>query len=186
MNIEIVSGSPRQQSITYRFVLFLQKYLKEKTNHTIHIIDVRDWELSIMQQHVFYSVEKTPEVLKPLSESMFSADAFIMVTPEYNGSYTSALKNLFDHYPKQCHKAFGIVTTSPGSMGGIRASQQMQLLINALFGIASPQLLITPFADKKFDEAGNLLDENFLKNIEVFAKEFLWLAECLLHSHQKV
>ena len=93
---------------------------------------------------------------------------------------------MFDHYPKQYHKAFGIVTTSPGSMGGIRASQQMQLLINALFGIASPQLLITPFVDKKFDEAGNLLDENFLKNIEVFAKEFLWLAECLLHSHQKV
>ena len=186
MNIEIVSGSPRQQSITYRLVLFLHKYLKEKTNHTIHIIDVRDWELSVMQQHVFNSVEKTPDVLKPLSESIFSADAFIMVTPEYNGSYTSALKNLFDHYPKQYHKAFGIVTASSGAMGGIRASQQMQLFIHALFGVASPQLLIAPFVDKKFDEAGNPLDENFLKSIEVFVKEFLWLAECMVHSHQTV
>ncbi len=43
---------------------------------------------------------------------MFAANAFIIVTPEYNGSYTPAMKNLFDHFPKQIHKPFGIVTAS--------------------------------------------------------------------------
>ena len=69
---------------------------------------------------------------------MFEADAFILVSPEYNGSYSPAMKNLVDHFPKQHHKPFGIATASPGPLGGIRASQQMQLLVNALFGIASP------------------------------------------------
>ena len=77
------------------------------------------------------------------------------------------------------HKTFGIVTASPGIMGGMRASQQMQLLINALFGIGSPHMLITPQVDKKFDADGNLLDESFLKSVDVFVSEFLWLAESL-------
>ena len=64
----------------------------------------------------------------------------------------------------------------------MRASQQMQLLINALFGIASPHMLITPYADKKFDASGNLLDNMFLRNIEIFIKEFLWLAESLVRE----
>jgi hypothetical protein len=55
----------------------------------------------------------------------------------------------------------------------------MQLLINALFGIASPFMLVVGFVDKKFDEEGNLLDENYLKNINQFVQEFLWLAENL-------
>ncbi len=62
-------------------------------------------------------------------------------------------------------------------MGGMRASQQLLLMVPALFGIASPQLLITPLVDKKFDENNNLIDESFRKNIDSFAKEFLWLAE---------
>ncbi len=87
------------------------------------------------------------------------------------------MKNLLDHFPKQHHKPFGIVTASPGAMGGIRASQQLLQLIPALFGIASPYLLIVPAVDKKFDEQGNLLDENFEKRVHNFITEFLWLSE---------
>ena len=119
-----------------------------------------------------------------MAKRIFEADAFIVVSPEYNGSYTPALKNLFDHFPKRSHKAFGIVTASPGILGGVRASQQMQLLINALFGIDSPYMLITPQVDKKFDAHGNLIDATFQKNIDVFVSEFLWLAENISLKHE--
>ncbi len=178
MNIEIIAGSPRENSVTHRVALFLKKILTERTSHTVDIIDVREWELPLLQ-NVFVSVDATPEEFKPLSTRMFNAHAFILATPEYNGTYTSAMKNLLDHYPKQSHKAFGIVTASPGMMGGIRATQQMQLLINALFGIASPHMLVIGGVDKKFDADGNLLDEAFQKNVDVFIREFLWLAESL-------
>ncbi|MBG9375143.1 NAD(P)H-dependent oxidoreductase [Panacibacter sp. DH6] len=179
MNIEIISGSPRQESLSRRVAVFLQRYMREKTEHNINLIDVREWSLPLLQQEVFTSVERTPEALQPLAKRMFDADAFIMVTPEYNGSYTPALKNLFDHFPKQTHKTFGIVTASPGIMGGMRATQQMQLLINALFGIGSPHMLVTPMVDKKFNAEGNLTDLSFQKNVDVFVSEFLWLAEAL-------
>ena len=177
MHIEIVSGSPRKGSVTHRVVLFLQKYLSENTTHAIKVIDVRDWNLNVLQQQVYKSVESTPSPFQPLAMRMFNADAFILVSPEYNGSYTPALKNLFDHFPKQSHKAFGIVTASQGVLGGVRASQQLQLLINALFGIGSPYMLITPQVEKKFDEEGNLTEAGFQKSIDLFITEFLWLAE---------
>ncbi len=178
MNIEIISGSPRENSVTHRVALFLRKILTEKTKHHVDIIDVKDWDLPFLQ-NVFVSVDATPDQFKPLSKRMFEANAFILVTPEFNGSYTSAMKNVLDHYPKQSRKAFGIVTASPGMMGGMRATQQMQLLINALFGIASPHMLVVGGVDKKFDAEGNLTDETYQKTIDVFVREFLWLAESL-------
>lgn len=178
MNIEIISGSPRKDSVTNRLTLFLEKHLAANTRHNIGVIDVREWNLPLLQD-VFTSVDKTPDPFKPLAERMFAADAFILVTPEYNASYSPALQNLLDHFPKQSHKAFGVVTASTGALGGMRSSQQLLLLIAALFGVASPNMLITPFVDKKFDESGRLTDEAFRKNVDVFMKEFLWLAESL-------
>ncbi len=179
MTIEIVSGSPRKESITNRVAVYLQKTLRERTAHNINIIDVRDWEIQCLQEEVFSSVTNAPEEYKPLVQRMLAADAFIIVSPEYNGSYTSATKNLFDHFPKQRHKPFGIVTASPGALGGIRAALQLQLFICALFGIPSPYMLVTPLVDKKFDAKGNLIDLSFQKSVDIFIEEYLWLAESL-------
>ena len=179
MRIEIISGSPRLNSVTHRVSLHLQKQLQEKTGHEAGIIHLKDWHLPAVQT-VFVSVDYTPEEFKPLAKRMFEADAFVLASPEYNGSYSPAMKNLLDHFPKQHHKPFGIVTASPGPLGGIRASQQMQLLVNALFGIASPYLLIVGGVDKKFDVDGNLTDQSFYNNVHNFITEYLWLAESLV------
>ncbi len=185
MNIQIISGSPREKSVTNRVALFLQKYLSEHTPHEVGIIDVRNYQLPLLQE-VWTSIDKAPVEYKQLATAMFEADAFILVSPEYNGSYSPAMKNLLDQFPKQNRKAFGIVTASPGAMGGIRASQQMQLLVGALFGILAPNMLITPFVDKKFDADGNLMDLEFQKAINVFIKEFTWLAESVTAKLQPI
>lgn len=174
MKIEIISGSPRQESVTIRVARYLQKHLSEITDAEVGIIDLRTYELPFVQR-VWTSADAVPAQWKELGERMFSADAFILVTPEYNGSYSPAMKNLLDHFPKQLHKPFGIVTASPGAMGGMRASQQMISLVAALFGIASPHMLIVPAVDKKFDAEANLTDPTFFKAIELFTNEYIWL-----------
>jgi NAD(P)H-dependent FMN reductase len=185
MKIEILSGSPRTNSVTKRVALHLKHWFETNTEHEIGLIDVQEWELPGVQS-VFSSVEKTPEIFRGLTQRIFDADGFILVSPEYNGSYSPAMKNLLDHFPKQHHKPFGIVTASPGPMGGIRAAQQMQLLVNGLFGIPSPYMLIVPGVDTKFDREGTLLDESFQNNIHNFATEYLWLAESLHRSERMV
>ena len=181
MKIQVIAGSTRKNSLTFRVALFLQKYLSENTSHEVGIIDSKEWNLPLVET-VFSSVENTPKEWKLLSEKMFSAQAFILVSPEYNGSYSPALKNLLDHFPKQHHKSFGIVTASPAAMGGIRAAQQMQLLVVALFGIGSPYMLVIPQVDKKFDPSGKLLDQAFFNTVHNFVTEFLWLAEGLTEA----
>jgi NAD(P)H-dependent FMN reductase len=179
MRIEIISGSPRENSVTRRVALHLKNQISQQTTHEVDIIDMKDWNIPPMQT-VWVSSEKTPAPFKPLAERVFNADAIILLTPEYNGSYSPALKNLLDHFPKQHHKAFGIVTASPGAFGGMRASQQLLLLVPALFGIVSPYLLIVPGVDKKFSPDGDLIDESFQNSVHNFITEFVWLSEKLI------
>lgn len=181
MKIEIISGSPRVNSVTRRVALHLKSRLDQESGHDVGMIELKDWNLPPVQT-VFVSVEKTPAAFRPLAERIFGADAFILVTPEYNGSYSPALKNLLDHFPKQHHKPFGIVTASTGSMGGMRAAQQLLLLVPALFGIASPYLLLVAGMDKRFGADGELLDQSFAGNVHNFIAEYLWLAEKIMEE----
>ena len=176
MKIEIISGSPRTNSVTHRVATYLNNWLKANSEHEIDIIAMKEWAVPSIQS-VWVSLDKVPVEFKPLAERVFNADAFILVSPEYNGGYSPAMKNLLDHFPKQHHKPFGIVTASPGAMGGIRAAQQLLLLVPALFGVVSPYMLIVPSVDKKFSPDGHLLDESFQNGVHNFIKEFLWLAE---------
>ena len=179
MNIEIIAGSPREGSVTHGVALYLQKYFEQKHyDCKIGLIDAREWNLP-PQQTVFNSIDNTPPEFKALSQRMFAADAFILVSPEYNGSYTPLLKTVLDYYPKQSRKSFGIVSTSRGAFGGIRAAIQMQTLALAIFGIVSPQMLVVPHLHQKFDNSGNLIDGAYEKNVHDFATEFIWLAERL-------
>lgn len=176
MNFTIISGSPRGNSVTYRVALHLEQQFRQRIDCEINIIDMREIEFPQLEK-VFTSVEDAPNEYKPVARIIFKTDAFILVTPEYNGSYSAPMKNLLDHFPKQHRKAFGIVTASTGMLGGIRAALQLQALVFALLGIGSPYMLVTPQVDKKFDTNGNLIDEKFKKSVEVFVNEFIWLAE---------
>lgn len=181
MRIEIISGSTRENSITYRLALHLQQALQQSTNHDVNIIDVREHLLPQLDD-VYTSLAVTPQEHKELAERMFAADAFILVSPEYNGSYSACMKNLIDHFPKQHHKIFAIATASPGGLGGIRAAMQLQQYVFALFGIGSPYMLVTPQVEKKFDIDGKLVDPTFQKAVDTFIAEFLWLAERLVEE----
>ncbi|MFL0162063.1 NADPH-dependent FMN reductase [Aquirufa salirivi] len=172
--ILVITGSPRKESNSARIALHLYDRIKQDGEYAVDLLDVREYQLPPFES-VFESVDTCPEAYKPLAQKFFSADAYIVVTPEYNGSYTSTLQNLFDHFPRQQRKVYGVVTATNGSLGGMRASQQLMLFIIALFGIVSPYMLVTPFVDKKFDSNGVLLDESFQPKIDFFLDQFNWL-----------
>lgn len=177
MNIEIVSGSTREDSLTLRVALFLLRHLAEKfPQHNIGLIDLRKHDFPSVNK-VYPTAGHAPEILQSIAGRMLDAHAFIMVTPEYNGTFSPALANLFDHFPKQSHKTFGIVTASEGQLGGIRAALAMQHFSLALYGIPSPQMLLVSNLTTTFDPQGNLLAAKFQNNIDNFVAEFIWLSE---------
>ena len=180
MNITIIAGSPRTESITKRIALHLHDKLSEDTHLTINLLDISEVP-ALSFKTVWNVIEKVPTELHEKWQMMQNADAFIFVTPEYNGSYAPSMKNWLDHFPKDTYyrRTIGIVTGSTGAMGGMRATQQMQQLICALFGVPCPHMLIVPFMDKKMTESGELIDTNFEGNVNKFLQEFLWQAKQL-------
>jgi NAD(P)H-dependent FMN reductase len=171
--IIIVSTSPKETSLTFRLALYLQEQLNQK-GREVELVDVRKW-LPLMEdgQPVYKSVEDAPEGLQPLVEKFLSAKSFIVVSPEYNGSYPYSLKRLFDSFPKQTKKVFGIATGSNGGFGGMRAALALQLYIVALFGTLTPQMLVSPKLNEKLNERGECIDEAFAKSTQNFLEAFL-------------
>lgn len=181
MKIEIISGSPRTASVTKRVALHLLSKFQEVQDVKVGLIDIRDHQWGAVER-VCDGSSIAPADRSEVVKRIFEADAFVLVTPEYNGSYSPALKNFLDHFPKQTEKVFGIVTASPGAFGGIRAALQLQTLIYGLMGIGSPQMLIVPEIESKFREDGSLLNEKFGESVELFTERFLWLARAVVYS----
>lgn len=178
MRIEIISGSPRFESATRPVAIHLHQLLMREYGINSGLIDMRQHSLPYVDQ-VWNSLDKVPSSHADIARRVFNAQGFILVTPEYNGSYSPALKNFLDHFPKQERKAFGIVSASPGILGGIRAAVQLQQLVLGLAGIGSPRMLIVPEVGKKFGPDGTLLQSSFGSAIREFSDEFLWLTQAL-------
>lgn len=176
----ILSGSPRTSSKSIRIAHHLEARLHEIAETDVRLISMQDQGFPPIKT-VWKDETDVPPSTLPLFQAMDQAHGFIVVSPEYNGGYSPALKNFLDHFPKSAYhrKAWGIVTGSTGAMGGMRASQQMQLLGVALSALVSPRMLITPQMDRKFDPSGVLLDDSFEAQIEGFLQEFLWLNDRL-------
>jgi NAD(P)H-dependent FMN reductase len=185
MNIAIISASTRLGRQTHKAALGLHKYLQQFENVQPVLADLLQYKIPLFEETLMRHPDPS-DALRDLGAILARADAMLFVTPEYNGSYSPALKNAVDHYNKTefARKAVGIVTVTTGSMGGVRAGLALQHLILALFAYPTPQMLLVPSVQTKFDEAGNLLDPAFEKNIANFMKEFLWLAEAV-HEKKK-
>lgn len=183
MNITIVSASNRIENETHKVALGLTKKIKLIDGLDPIMLDLREANLPMFSE----IMSKLPEPDKRINnvyEKLNSADAILFVSPEYNGSYSAPLKNMVDFYPRSTfyRKAIGIVTVSSGALGGMRAAMQLQQFILAIGAIASPQMLLVPTVQNKFDSLGELTDESFTKSIDVFLKEFIWLTYALKNA----
>jgi NAD(P)H-dependent FMN reductase len=73
--------------------------------------------------------------LKEVSPRLAAADAFVVITPEYNHSFPAALKNLIDwHHAEWQAKPVGFVSYG-GLGGGIRAVEQLRLVFAELHAV---------------------------------------------------
>lgn len=78
---------------------------------------------------------RTAAALAEVSPRLAAADAFVIVTPEYNHSFPAALKNLIDWHREEWHaKPAGFVSYG-GLGGGLRAVEQLRLVFAELHAV---------------------------------------------------
>ena len=121
------------------------------------------------------------------ADRMKRADALVIVAPEYNHGYPGLLKHILDSCLQEyIHKAVGIVGVSAGPFGGAR-------VIENLLPVMREVGLVTIFWDVNFsnvqaafDHDGRLLDDAFIRRIDKFLKELIWMAKTLRYGRDHV
>ncbi|MDT0270141.1 NAD(P)H-dependent oxidoreductase [Streptomyces sp. DSM 44915] len=103
----------------------------------------------------------SPEVgaaLAAAARRLAEADAFVVITPEYNHSFPAALKNLVDwHFAEWQAKPVGFVSYG-GVSGGLRAVEQLRTVFAELHAVTIRRSVSFHHPWSWFDEAGRPSD----------------------------
>jgi chromate reductase len=109
--------------------------------------------------------EGMPSVVAEFRDRLAAADAVLISTPEYNFSLPPALKNALDwasrgDKPPLFGKPVAIMSASPSKLGGARVQYHLRQVCVSLnlIPVNNPEVFIAE-AHTKFDDAGNLIDE---------------------------
>lgn len=177
MKVAIMLGSVRSGRQTHKPAYFLEKSLISRGIDT-DLVDLMMEPLPVfgdpsgkMERNGTYS-----SIAKRLDE----ADAIILITPEYHGSFSGVLKNALDFFGKEfSKKPIGVSSVSTGGMGGINASTQLQQVVLSMGAFPMPYKWLVPFVDQAFDDNFNPQHEKIVKTVRKFIDEFLWFADAI-------
>jgi len=178
--IPLILGTARQGRESEHAARFVFEQTKKRAGVETELIDVRTLPMRL------------DDAGEQMKDAKFAAtiercDGLIIVTPEYNHSFPGLLKHALDMNLKEyIHKAVGICGVSAGPFGGAR-------VIEGLLPVMRELGLVAIFEDVNFgkigtlfDERGNLLDQNFIRRIDIFLNELIWMARVLRHGRENI
>jgi NAD(P)H-dependent FMN reductase len=186
MNIErpifipVILGTTRRGRASENVARFVHGELGKCEGVETELIDIRDIKLP---------TDDAGEAIKHagFSATVSRADGLLIVTPEYNHGYPGMLKHLLDTNLKEyIHKAAGVCGVSAGGFGGTRVIENLLPVLRELG-------LVTIFwdgnfsgAQKLFDQQGGLLDQSYVKRVDKFLKELIWMSKVLRHGRENI
>ncbi len=183
--ITILYGAIREGRLSIRAAKALQNALQPSGKATVTFIDIKDYNLPVMEARL-KDMENPPAGLLEISNALETADGIVFVTPEYNNSYSGAMKNCIDYFTKEwAKKPIGICCSSNGKMGGVNASNLLQLLVLAIGAFPMPYKLLVPELHLSLDENGVPQNEIMQKNLDRFVSEYLWFVEAIATQRKK-
>lgn len=109
-----------------------------------------------------------------------AADAFIVVTPEYNHGYTAALKELVDSVNEPWHAKPVAFVSYGGISGGLRAVEQLRLVFAELHAVAIRDTVSFANASRLFGANGELKSPDDARiSFDRLIRRLCWWARAL-------
>lgn len=144
--LKIIIGSTRPTRKGPIVADWFLKIAKQHPDFEVELLDLKEIDLPLMDEPNHPRVQKyTKAHTKKWSKTIDSADAFVIVTPEYNFGYPATLKNALDYLSVEwSDKPMGFVSYG-GISGGTRAVQELKLPVTALGMMPIPQAVNIPF-----------------------------------------
>lgn len=109
--------------------------------------------------------DRMPEKVKEFKAKIRASDAILIATPEHNYSIPGVLKNAIDWASRPYGdnsfegKPVGIMSASPGMLGGVRAQYHLRqtFVFLDMYPLNRPEVIVT-FAAEKIDDKGRVID----------------------------
>jgi NAD(P)H-dependent FMN reductase len=176
-HIAILSASVRTGRVSHRVALYFSNFLKEKGLATSEILDLTAYHFPLFEERLKYQPNPSPEVLD-FATRIKNADGVIIVTPEYNGGYPAALKNVIDLLYDEWHrKPIAISTVSDGNFGGTQVITSLQFSLWKIRAWTVPAMFPVSNAPKTFEADGRLVEASMEKRATHFINELMWCIE---------
>jgi NAD(P)H-dependent FMN reductase len=185
LDLLIFYGSVRSQRQGIRAARFVLRKCRER-GHRATLIDPLEYSLPLLDKmYKEYPKGQAPDMLEQLASSIREADAFIIVSGEYNHSIPPALSNLLDHFLEEYFfRPSAIVCYSDGSFGGVRAAMQLRAMLGELGAPSIPSIFPVPRVQSSIEMDGTPIDERLDRRIVRFLDELEWYANALKEARK--
>lgn len=180
LHLAMILGSTREGRFCETVAGWAERRIALHADLTLDVID--PLELDLPRRH---EAEPGPAV-QALRRRLDKADAFVVVTPEYNHGYTAVLKQVIDAAKAEwLAKPVGFVSYG-GISGGLRAVEQLRLVFAELHAVTIRDGVSFAMARARFDEAGETVDPDGPANaMTLMLNQLAWWAVALQEARAK-
>lgn len=150
LRLAIIIGSTREGRLGIHVARWFVDLARQHDDFEVDLID-----LAVLDLPHRHPRGRSPEV-QAFAARIDAADAFVIVTPEYNHSFPASLKHAIDLAKREWFaKPVGFVSYG-GRAGGVLAVEQLRLVFAELHAVTMRDLVALQAAWRLFDEDGQL------------------------------
>jgi len=175
--ITIISATNRPESRTEFVSRNLFEMIGKHTDEKINLIKLSEVDPGFIHPKMYEAEFQHPDLTKIQDEQIIPADKWILVSPEYNGSYSGIGKVFVDSLSIRRYaetfkgKKLALVGVATGRAGNLRGLDHLTTSFNYLgMNVFPNRLPLSNIANHMVAEG---FDEDTTNTLDVFLKEFV-------------
>ncbi len=182
LSIPVVLGSVRKNRRSLNATRLIVERVRA-AGHESELLDLKALELPMYDEEPESEAHSGVVVLR---QAMARADAVIWQTPEYNHSFTSAIKNAIDYVDEELRRKPSAVCGLGGLSGGVRAAEQLKSVLIELHSVPIRDGVHFSDARGLFSAEGELLRPEYVARIDLMVRELVWYGRVLRWGRENV
>ncbi|MEV5432634.1 NAD(P)H-dependent oxidoreductase [Streptomyces sp. NPDC052701] len=184
LRLAVICASVREGRFGPTVARWISDQARQRGDVEVDYIDLAEHPLPVVLSQS--PDGEVADVLAQVTPRLENADAFVVVTPEYNHSYPASLKSLIDwHYTQWRAKPVALVSYG-GLAGGLRAAEHLRPVFAELHAVTIREQVSFHNAWERFDENGALKDPDApVAAAKTMLDQLTWWGEALREARQK-